>query len=140
MMKVMKNYIGLLMASFFVLSFIFMSTAFAKVETFVGTGIHAMAENETMDYAKEQAKLRAEREAQSQAYLYIRNQSKSRNSVLTEDEIITITAGIMTIVNVKYTLLPNDDDSIIVRAEVTANIDSDDIPEWLKKLEEENND
>ena len=137
-MRVMKNYIGLLMASFFVVSFVFMSAAFAEVETFVGTGIYAMAEDETMDYAKEQAKLRAEREAQSQAYLYIRNQSKSENAVLTEDEIITITAGIMTIVDVKYTLLSDDDGSIVIRAQVTANIDTNDIPEWLKKLDEEN--
>ena len=120
---------------------IFTSTADAEVKTYNGTGEYIMSEFETLDIAKQRAKQKAERHTQEQAGVYVSSYTKVKNAQVSEDEIITITSGIMNVVDVDYEVTPLDKGkSIHIVAKIKANIDTDDINKWLAKgIEERSN-
>ena len=126
---------------FFMILLIFTSTANAEVKTYNGTGEYIMSEFETLDIAKQRAKQKAERHAQEQAGVYVSSYTKVKNAQVSEDEIITITSGIMNVVDVDYEVTPLDKGkSIHIVAKIKANIDTDDINKWLAKgIEERSN-
>ena len=125
----------------FIMMLLFTSTANAEVKIYNGTGEYIMSEFETLDIAKQRAKQKAERHAQEQAGVYVSSYTKVKNAQVSEDEIITITSGIMNVVDVDYEVTPLDKGkSIHIVAKIKANIDTDDINKWLAKgIEERSN-
>ena len=115
-------------------SFMIASTVNAEVKTYEGSDEYIMSEFETIDIAKQRAKQKAERAAQEKAGVFIESNTEVVNMMVTKDEIRTMTGGILKIVDVQYDLKPlADGKSLIVRATVKADIDSDDINKWLEQ-------
>ena len=119
-------------------SLTFMPIVHAEIKSYDGTGEYIMSEFETLDIAKQRAKQKAERNAQEKAGVYVSSYTKVKNAQVNEDEIITITSGIMNVIDVDYEVTPLDKGkSIHIVAKIKANIDTDDINKWLTKSVEE---
>ena len=113
---------------------IFATAASAEIQNFVGVGEHYIeSETETLAQAQDKAKLTAELDALEQAQVNIQIYSEMHNFNLTRDEIISITAGILNVTDVKYSLKEDFDGLLIMRAEVTAEIDTDKIAEFVER-------
>ena len=112
--------------------FISLSVAQAQVQTYTGVGEYFMSDLENMEIAKQRAKLYAQRDAQEQAGVYVESRTEVVNSQVTKDEINTITNGIINIIDTKYETSPQDDGTLI-RATVKANIDSNQIIDYLNR-------
>ena len=109
------------------------ATASAEIKIFTGVGEHYMeSETETLAQAQDAAKLAAELDAMQQAQIVVIGYSEAHNSNLTRDEIITITAGVMNVTDVKYSL-KDEAGVLLMRAEVTAEIDTDKIPALVER-------
>ena len=122
-------------------SLLFASTVNAEVKTYTGTDEYVMSEFETIDIAKQRATQKAERNAQEKAGVYINSYSETRDMELVRDEIVSITCGIMSVTDVKYDVQPLADvNGFVIRATVTANIDTDDINKWMQKGAQERSD
>ena len=120
---------------------LFMSTSHAEIKTCVGTDEYIMSEFETIDIAKQRAKQKAERAAQEQAGVLVESNTEVVNMMVTKDEINTMTCGILKVIDVQYQLTPLDDGkSLIVRATVKADVDTDDIDKWLNRPDSERSD
>lgn len=111
----------------------FMPAASAEIKTYDGVGEYIMSDFETFDVAQQRAKQRAEQNACEQAGVYVESRTEVRNAQVTKDEIITMTSGILKIVDVQYKREILNDNTTRIRATVKANIDSDDINKWLAK-------
>lgn len=110
------------------------STTSAEIKTYTGTGEYIMSDFETPEVAKQRAKVYAERNAQEQAGVYVSSYSKMENFNLVADEIVTITNGILKILNVDYQLVPMEKyGGIMYRATIQANIDTEKVDEWIAK-------
>lgn len=110
----------------------------AEIKTYTGEGEYLMSDYETPEIAKQRAKVYAERNAQEQAGVYLQSYSKMENFELVEDEVLTITGGILKILDVSYKIIPIEEYSgILYRATVKANIDTDKIDEWIARGVEE---
>ena len=83
-------------------SFFISSTANAEVKTYTGEGEYLMSDFETPDVAKQRAKARAEQNASEQAGIFLESYSHMKNFELLDDEIITISSGILKILDVQY--------------------------------------
>ena len=131
----MKKFLRKILAAALVAgSFFFMPNVDAEIKTYEGNGEYIMSEFETIDIAKQRAKQKAERAAQEKAGVFIESNTEVVNMMVTKDEIRTMTGGILKIVDVQYDLKPlADGKSLIVRATVKADIDSDDIEKWLNR-------
>ena len=112
----------------------FASDVHAEIKNYVGTDEYVMSEGENLGVAKERAKQKAIRNAQEQAGIFISSYSKTSMFELVEDEIIAISGGILKIQDVKFesTILQNTS-GILIRATVTATIDTDDINKYFEK-------
>ena len=89
---------------------------------------------ETPDLAQQRAKAYAEQNAQEQAGVYLNSYSKMQNLEIVQDEVVTITNGILNVIDVKYEVVPvTETASIMYRATVKANIDISKVDEWIKK-------
>lgn len=104
----------------------FMSAAQAESETYTGEGKATMSEAETQEQIIERAKTYALRNAREKAGVYIRTRSELRDFELVEDDIITMTAGVLKITDtqIEKTLV---NDAIQVFVTVTVIIDSDEL-------------
>lgn len=112
---------------------IFATAASAEIQTFEGVGTYYMENDEdTIDFAKNKAKVAAELNALEQAQVNIYGYSELHNLNLTQDEIISITAGILKVTDVKY-LLKSENDILLMQATVTAEIDTDKISELVER-------
>ncbi len=115
-------------------SLFFPSVTSAEIKTYTGEGEYVMSDFETPEIAKQRAKIYAERNAQEQAGVYINSYSKMENFNLIADEIVTLTNGILKILDVNYKIIPmNDVGGIMYRATVQANIDTAKVDEWISK-------
>ena len=113
---------------------IFANLASAEIQTFEGVGEHYIENpEETLDAAKENAKLAAELNALEQAQVKVISYCEMHNANLTQDEIISITAGILHVTDVKYALKSENDGILLMRAVVTAEIDTDKIPALIER-------
>ena len=120
-------------AALILCSLILVSSVQAEVKIFIGVGEHFMeSETETLSKTQDAAKLAAELNAMEQAQINVKSYSAAHNSNLTQDEIISITAGVMNITGVKYSLKEDFDGLPIMCAEVTAEIDTDKIAELVE--------
>ena len=96
-----KSLRRLIAASLIVGSMTFMPIGHAEIQTYTGVGEYIMSDFETPDIAKQRAKQYAERNAQEQAGVYVNSYTKVENMQVTEDEIITMTNGILSVTDVK---------------------------------------
>ena len=113
------------------------SVAYAELQTYTGVGEYVMSNFETPDSAMARAKNYALRDAQEQAGVYMQSYSKSQNFKLVEDEITTMTAGIINIISTDYEPVPVKDTKGVIKyiATVKVNIDSSEINKWLERNE-----
>ena len=129
----MKGAASYVQKFFTILILIICATASAEIKTFTGAGEHYIeSETETLAQAQDAAKLAAELDAMQQAQIVVIGYSEAHNSNLTRDEIITITAGVMNVTDVKYSL-KDEAGVLLMRAEVTAEIDTDKIPALVER-------
>ena len=120
------------------------SIAQAAVQTYTGVGDYIMQRDQTPDFAIQNAKMYAARNATESAGIAVINLKEVQQHKLTKDEIITFTAGIVKIdtINVE-TILLNENESGYIKYIVTvkAQIDTDElnakIDEWLKRGDDE---
>ena len=104
----------------------------AEVRNYDGVGEYVMSDFETPDVAKQRAKLYAERNAQEKAGVYVKSYSRTSKFKLIDDEIVTMTNGILKILNVEYKMIPLEESgNIMYRATILASIDTDKIAEWV---------
>ena len=108
-----------------------LSAETAHAEIYTGVGEYFMTD-ETVDFAKNQAELAAQRDVLEKICVYVKEQSAMIDNELDNNEIITISAGILHVIDTKFSMEP-EDDSIKVKAFVTAQID---IAELEKLLEQ----
>ena len=109
------------------------SIAQAEIKTYEGIGEYVIMSDETMDFAKHQAQLEAERNIAEQIYVYVQSQTEAENQTLSHDEIIVISEMIMKIIDVKHQILPATGDTFILRATIKAEIDTDEINKFLEE-------
>ena len=114
---------------------IFVSTVYAEIKTYEGVGEFEIT-GESLEYAKNQAKLQAERAISEQIYFQVKSNSKVKNNVLAHDEIIVITESLMKIIEINYKLLPNEKNPIIC-AVVKAEIDTEEIEKFISERKSE---
>ena len=115
---------------------IFSLTSFVKAEIKVYEGIgeyYMENKSETIEYSKNQAKLFAELDVIEKTKIHIESYSKLHNSKLTKDEIISISAGIMKVKNVQYSISPYRNGLFVIKAIMTAEVDTDKIPELVER-------
>ena len=121
---------------FAVIFFQIFSTASAEIKIYTGSDIYIMSESDNLGSAKEKAKQKALRNAQEQAGVYVSSYTKVINNQVTHDEIITMTNGILEVLDVNYIIADekiDDINGITIKAEVKVRIDSDKIDEWLDR-------
>lgn len=122
---------------FFAIIFLQMfCTANAEIKIYTVTDVYIMSESDNLGSAKEKAKQKALRNAQEQAGVYVSSYTKVINNQVTHDEIITMTNGILEVLDVGYTIADekiDDINGITIKAEVKVRIDSDKIDAWLDK-------
>jgi len=108
------------------MSLLVTSTVNAETETYTGEGKATMSEAETQEQIIERAKTYALRNAREKAGVYIRSRSELRDFELVEDDIVTMTAGVLKITDtqIEKTLV---NDAIQVFVTVTVIIDSDEL-------------
>lgn len=111
------------------------SVAHAEIRIYEGIGLFEVV-NETLEYAKEQAKLNAERHIAEEVCAELQSDTEIENGKLTKDEIILMTEGVMKIIDVKYQLESKEDGNFIVRATVTAEVDTEELEKLLEHQEE----
>lgn len=114
---------------------IFVSTVCAEIRTYEGIGKFEIT-GESLEYAKNQAKLQAERDISEQIYIQVKSDSKVKNGLLEYDEIIVITESLMKIIEINYKLLPNEKNPIIC-ATVKAEIDTEEVEKIISERKSE---
>ena len=80
-----------------------------------------MSDFETFDVSQQRAKQRAEQNACEQAGVYIESRTEVQNAQVTRDEIITMTSGILKIVDVQFKREIVNDNTTRIRAIVAQN-------------------
>lgn len=127
----MQEFFRLVTILSIVTGFLLTTTAHAEIKTYTGIGEYLLTE-ETLDFAKNRAELEAERNVLDQVSVYIRGQSMMIDNELDEDEIITISAGVLHVTETKFSF-ESDAEEILVKAFVTANIDVDELEKLLEQ-------
>ena len=103
----------------------------SEVKTFEGVGEYFMTD-ETVDFAKNQAELAAQRDILDKVCVHVKGQSKMIDNEFDNDEIITVSTGILHVIDTKF-FITEENDGIIINSFVTAQIDID---EAIKLLEQ----
>ncbi|MBQ4402783.1 MAG: hypothetical protein II857_00030 [Selenomonadaceae bacterium] len=120
-----------LLVTWIIVQILFFSTANAAIQTYEGIGEYPMTD-ETVDFAKNKAELSAQRDALEKISTYVKKTASMTDHELDSEEIITISAGILRVIETKF-LLAAADDGIIVTAFVTAEIDTDELKNLLEQ-------
>ena len=110
----------------------FASTVCAEIQTYKGVGEYLMT-TETIDFAKNQAELVAQRDILERVAVYVKGISIMIDNELDSDEIITISAGVLHVTDTKF-LIATADDGIIVTSFVIAEIDIDELKNLLEQI------
>ena len=117
------------------MSFFALSEAHAEIKIYEGVGEYLMTD-ETVNFAKEQAETLAQRDILEKICVYVEEESIMIDNELDKDEIITISAGILYVIDTKFSMA-EDDAGIIVKSFVTAQIDTDELKILLDKAVKE---
>ena len=107
------------------------STVHAEIIHFTGKGSYFMT-TESVEYSKGMAKTEAIRDISRQAYMHVKGDTKTIDSMLDIDEIVGDTESIMHILNVKYHLKA-EGDNCNVQAIVDAEIDTEELDKLFKR-------
>ena len=75
----------------------------------------------------------AELDVAEQVEIYVISYSEAHGAKLTKDEIITISVALMNILDEKYSIRPDFDGVLIIAAIVTAEVDTEKIPELVER-------
>lgn len=113
------------------------SVVHAEVKIYTGVGEYYMSDFETPNVAQQRAKQRAEQNACEQAGVFVKSFSRTKDFELVDDEVITMTSGILKIVDVQYHRENFDNNTTLIRATLKAQIDSNDVAKWLNKDSQE---
>lgn len=127
----MKKIFCLILISIFFLA----SVVHAEIQTYEDVG-EFVIKNETLDFAKNQAKKDAIRNIAEKIFVEVQSNSETKNSELIHDEIILRTENFLRIVDVKYKF-EEESGEILVKAFVTAEVDSEEIENFIKKFKED---
>ena len=121
----------LVVANFFV-----MPPVDAEIQTYTGTDEYIVGEHETHEVAKNNSKIRAMRNAQDQAGVFIRSRSRTKDLELVDDEIVTLTEGILKVVGapIHEIRLLGDGKGILIHTTITVEIDTDDLDRRLAEI------
>ena len=109
----------------------FMTVTCAEIQTYEGVGEYFIID-ETVDFAKNQAELIAQRTILEEICVYVKSQSTMIDYKLDNDEIIMISAGILHVIDTKF-FITADDGDIIIKSFVTAQIDTDELEKLLEQ-------
>ena len=109
----------------------FMTVTRAEIQTYEGVGEYFVTD-ETVDFAKNQAEIIAQRTILEEICVYVKSKSTMIDYELDNDEIITISAGILRVIDTKVSITA-DDDEIIVKSFVTAQVDTDELEKLLEQ-------
>lgn len=109
----------------------FMTVTCAEIQTYEGVGEYFVTD-ETVDFAKNQAELIAQRTILEEICVYVKSKSTMIDYELDNDEIITISAGILRVIDTKFSITA-DDGEIIVKSFVTAQVDTDELEKLLEQ-------
>ena len=118
-------------AAVFALVLLTAATVHAETKTYTGNGEYLMTD-ETIDFAKKQAELSAERNILDQICVYVKGNSTTIDNELDNDEVITISAGILHVTDTKFSVDDNAD-GLLVKAIVTAQVDTDELETLLEQ-------
>ena len=110
----------------------FASNVHAEIKTYTGVG-EFVIKNETLDVAKNNAKLVGVRNIAETIFVNVQSSTEVKNSELIHDEIILETENFLHIVDVKYKI-ESEDEEILVKAFVTAEVDSEEIEKIIKNF------
>ena len=124
--------------NFFRRSFIFLIGVFFALnasidcaEVYEGVGVYFMTD-ETIDFAKNQSEIAAQRDILEKICVYVKSQSTMIDHEFDNDEIITIRAGILNVIDTKFSM-ESENDWIKVKSFVTAQIDTDELKKLLEQ-------
>lgn len=106
------------------------SVSHADIKIYEGLGVYYLNDGEPIDSANKKAELNAWRIIVEQVKVDISSGSCLHNLKLPEDEIITIAAGILRVIETKHAI-EVEEDALIVKAFVTATIDTDELETLL---------
>jgi len=122
----MRNFLSLI-----VVMILLMSTAYAEIKTYTGYGEYLMTD-ETIDYAKEQAELLAQRDVLDKVCVFVKGRSLMIDNELDDDEVITISAGVLHVTDTKFSM-DMDEEGILIKAFVTAEVDTNELNKLLEQ-------
>ena len=114
------------------------STAHAEIKTYSGYGEYVMTD-ETLDFAKEQAELFAQRDVLDKVRVFVKGRSLMIDNELTDDEVTTISAGVLHVTDTKFAM-DMDEDGILIKAFVTATVDTAELDTLLEQAINERTD
>ena len=124
--KILRRFFIALLGVIFVLN-----ASIACAEVYTGVGEYFMTD-ETVDFAKNQAELEAQRNVLEKICVYVKSPSTMIDNELDNDEIITISAGILHVIDTKFSM-EQEDGLIEVKSFVTAQIDIDELKKLLER-------
>lgn len=135
-----KFFAALLVAVSLLVTFV----AQAEIKTYAGVGEDYANRFETQDDAKARALLLAIEDAKKHAGVALKTFSRSVNSELTDDEVLTITSNSWQLVGEpQFTreIINHSDKTSIIVWRVTVNVDVDDaeVKSWFKRTLDERN-
>ena len=121
-------------AAFLVVAMIFFTsaTACAEIKSYEGVGEYFMTD-ETIDFAKNQAELSAQRNVLEKVSVYVKRHSTMIDHELDSEEIITFSAGILRVIETKFAM-EDGGDGITVKSFVTIEIDIEEVVKLLEQL------
>ena len=97
----------------------FMTVTCAEIQTYEGFGKYLITD-ETVDFAKNQAELIAQRTILEEICVYVKAQSTMIDYELDNDEIITISAGILRVIDTKLRITISPSNALNKEPNVTS--------------------
>ena len=131
----MKKFISVLLSIFF-FGNVFITTVQAEIKIYEGVGEFLLT-NENLDYAKNKAKLKGIRCISEEIFIKIQSSSELKDISQVHDEIIAMSESLINITEVKYQLGLTKDDKQVIKAFVTAEVDTEEVEKIIKKFKEE---
>ena len=129
MTKIFRQIVSII---FFSVIFLSATVSHAEIIVHNGVGEYFMSDDEAVDFAKEQAEQVAQRDILEQVSVYVERQAKMIDHELDNEEIFTISTGIIHVTDTKFSMTP-EDDGILIKSFVTAYIDTDELENLLKQ-------
>ena len=123
----------------FIVSIMLFASA-THAEIYTGEGSYIMSEGENLGVAKERAKADAMRNASEKAGTHVKSYTRTKNLMLEEDIIETMTANILKLIgNPNFSPLKEVDnlEGVLIHVIVQVQIDDSDILRWLNKDSQE---